>query len=140
MNVVFDCGVVFAGAGWRTESHRCLVAMAQRRVLAWASPETLAELQEVAVRRRDYFPHPAGADRILEWYYERVKVVNPAALGKPISRDAKDDPYLACALAAAAKVIVSRDPHLLDLKKPFGIRIMTPRALLSVLAHPELEF
>ena len=43
----------------------------------------------------------------------------------------KDDPYLACALAAGAQVIVSLDHDLLALEKPFGIEIITPRALLS---------
>jgi predicted nucleic acid-binding protein len=48
----------------------------------------------------------------------------------------KDDPYLACALAAGAKVIVSRDDDLLALEKPFGIQILMPRELLTRLARP----
>ncbi len=58
-------------------------------------------------------------------------MVDPAPLGKQRSRDAKDDPYLACALAAEAKIIVSRDEDLLVLEKPFGIHILTPRLLLA---------
>jgi predicted nucleic acid-binding protein len=72
----------------------------------------------------------------LNWYYDRVKLVEPAPLGKQRSRDAKDDPYLACALAAGAKIIVSRDDDLLALGKPFGIQIITPRDLLMKLAKP----
>jgi predicted nucleic acid-binding protein len=64
-----------------------------------------------------------------------VKLVEPAPLGKPRSRDVKDDPYLACALAAGAKVIVSRDEDLLVLQKPFGIQILTPRELLMKLTR-----
>ena len=48
----------------------------------------------------------------------------------------KDDPYLACAPAAGAKVIVSRDDDLLAMKKPFGIQIITPRELLVRLSRP----
>jgi hypothetical protein len=44
--------------------------------------------------------------------------------------------YLACALAAGAKVIVSRDDDLLAMKKPFGIQIITPRELLANLSKP----
>jgi predicted nucleic acid-binding protein len=65
-----------------------------------------------------------------------VKLVEPAPLGKQRSRDVKDDPYLACALTAGAKVIVSRDDDLLALQKPFGIQILTPRELLTKLAKP----
>ena len=67
---------------------------------------------------------------MLTWYYDRVKLVEPAPLGKQRSRDVKDDPYLACALAAGARIIVSRDDDLLALEKPFGIQIITPRELL----------
>lgn len=73
---------------------------------------------------------------ILNWYYDRVEVVEPSPLGKQRSRDVKDDPYLACALAAGAKIIVSRDEDLLALEKPFGIHIITPRLLLARLARP----
>jgi len=72
----------------------------------------------------------------LNWYCDQVKVVEPVPLGKQRSRDAKDDPYLACALAAGAKIIVSRDDDLLALQKPFGIQIITPRELLTKLAKP----
>ena len=37
MRVVFDTNVVVAGAGWRGESFLCLVALARRRVQAFAS-------------------------------------------------------------------------------------------------------
>ena len=63
-----------------------------------------------------------------------VKIVAPAPLGKQRSRDAKDHPYLACALAASSRIIVSRDQDLLVRGKPFGIEIITPRDLLARLA------
>ena len=78
----------------------------------------------------------ANSARLLTWFHDRVKLVEPAPLGKQRSRDAKDDPYLACALAAGAKIIVPRDDDLLALQKPFGIQIITPRELLMKLAKP----
>ena len=68
----------------------------------------------------------------------RSVIVVPVASeqGKRRSRDFKDDPYLACALAAEAKMIVSFDGDLLDLEKPFGIEVCTPRALLRRLRQP----
>jgi predicted nucleic acid-binding protein len=56
--------------------------------------------------------------------------------GAATSESLKDDPYLACALAANAAAIVSRDEDLLALGKPFGIDILTPRHLLTRLARP----
>jgi predicted nucleic acid-binding protein len=134
MKVVFDAGVVFSGAGWRGEAHRCLLAMAHRRVIAYATGETLKELSNLQADRGDRAKHPPAAT--LSWYQDHVKRVEPAPLGKQRSRDVKDDPYLACALGAGAKIIVTRDGDLLVLGKPFGIQIITPRQLLVRLSKP----
>ena len=102
--------------------------------MAYATMETLKELRNLLEDRGHKVKYPPGTT--LNWYYDRVKLVEPAPLGKQRSRDAKDDPYLACALAAGAKVIVSRDDDLLALEKPFGIQILTPRELLTRLTRP----
>jgi uncharacterized protein len=132
MRVVFDAGVVFSGAGWRGEAHLCLVALARRRVLAFATEQTLEELRRVVDEIGFKARHSPYA--ILDWYCRAVKMVSPSPIGKQRSRDAKDDPYLACALAARAGLIVSRDHDLLVLGKPFGVEIITPRELLTRLA------
>lgn len=49
------------------------------------------------------------------------------------SEDPDDDKFLECALGGDADVVVSRDPHLLDLKQFRGIRILSPAAFLAVL-------
>ena len=108
--------------------------MAKRRITVFTTLEILEEVRALVADRGDKFKYPPITT--LNWYYDRVKVVEPSPLGKQRSRDAKDDPYLACALAAGAKVIVSRDDDLLALEKPFGIQIVTPRELLAKLAKP----
>lgn len=134
MRVVLDANVVFAGVGWRGEAHHCLLAMAKRRITVFATLEILEEIRALTAERGNKFKHPTH--NLLTWYYDRVKLIEPAPLGKQCSRDAKDDPYLACALAAGAKIIVTRDDDLLALQKPFGIQIVTPRELLTKLAKP----
>jgi len=134
MKVVFDAGVVFSGAGWRGEAHRCLLAMAHRRVIAYATDETLKELSALFADRGAKSKHPAATT--LSWYQDNVKRVASAPLGKQRSRDVNDDPYLACALSAEAKIIVTRDGDLLVLGKPFGIEIITPHELLVRLSRP----
>jgi putative PIN family toxin of toxin-antitoxin system len=134
VRTVLDANVVFAGAGWRGEAHKCLVAMARRQITVYASDEILNELRQLA--REIGFKTKFSPQSLLSWYYDRVKLVEPAPLGKQRSRDPKDDPYLACALAARAKTIVSRDADLLVLEKPFGIQILTPREFLLRLTRP----
>ncbi len=131
MRVVFDATVVVAGAGWRGESHLCLIALARRRLQAYASIWTLDELRATCndLAKENRFQHSPWT--ILNWYYGKVRMVEPTDLGKQRSRDPKDDPYLAVAVTAGAKLLCSHDRDLLDLEKPFGIQIMTPRVLLG---------
>ena len=57
-------------------------------------------------------------------------MVESAPLGKQRSRDAKDDIYLAAALAATATFVVSYDKDLLVMNKPFGIETIRPAEFL----------
>lgn len=132
MKVVFDAGVVFSGAGWRGEAQLCLVALARRRLMAYATVETLDELRRVVDEIG--FKSRHAPFTILEWYYSSVRVVDPMPLGRQRSRDAKDDPYIACALSARASALVTRDEDLLILERPFGVETITPRVLLARLA------
>ncbi len=49
-----------------------------------------------------------------------------------IMDDPTDDRYLECAVEGAAHYIVSGDRHLLALQEYQGIRILTPRAFLTI--------
>jgi predicted nucleic acid-binding protein len=95
----------------------------QEIVAEWRATITKMEMKGAKFRRS---PWPA-----LDGLIGLSRLVSPASLGKQRSRDPGDDPYLACALAARAEFVITRDPDLLDLGKPFGIQILTPRALLS---------
>ena len=66
----------------------------------------------------------------MAWLRPKAEWVEPAPLGKRRSRDAKDDPFLACALAARAEFVVTRDDDLLALGKPLGLEITTPARFL----------
>jgi putative PIN family toxin of toxin-antitoxin system len=133
VRVVFDANVVVAGVCWQGEGWLCLVRMARRLAFAYGSNATLEETRETVVRViRQQQPKHNAAGR-LTWYLDKVRVVEPAPLGKRRSRDPKDDPYLAAALAAKANVIVTYDRDLLVLAKPFGIAIVRPGRFLQML-------
>jgi uncharacterized protein len=132
IRAVFDASAVVSGCGWGAESYHCLMFVARRRVRSFATEAIIAEWRETITQletegarfRRDPWP-------TLEWLIDISRLVIPSPLGKQRSRDPRDDPYLACALGARAEFIVSRDEDLLDLEKPFGVAIVTPRAFLS---------
>jgi putative PIN family toxin of toxin-antitoxin system len=133
MRAVFDANVVAAAVCWDGGPYLCLVKMARRQVMAFGSQETLMETREICTQliRRKAPKHNATGR--LTWYLDRVHLVDPAPLGKQRSRDAKDDPYVAAALAAKAEAVVTFDQDLLVLGKPFGIAIISPAQFLKAI-------
>ncbi len=129
--VVFDTNVIISAIYWpRSTARRTLAGVARRHHVAAISRELLDEYADVAARFRERFPriNPAGA---LGWLQAKCLWVELVSLGKRRSRDPKDDPVLATALAARARYLVAGDRDLLVLEKPFGIEIVTPAEFLS---------
>lgn len=61
-----------------------------------------------------------------------------AGLVDPLSGDTSDDAILACAVEAAADVLVTGDrKHLLPVGEHRGVRVLTPQALLAELRAGE---
>lgn len=129
--IVIDANALMAALGWRNEPYLCLVAIARRKARAVVTGEIVEECQRVARRMDEKKRFPRSPWPLLDWFLSTSRHVAPAPLGKQVSRDASDDPYLAAALAARAEFIITRDPDLLTLRKPFGVEILTPRAFLS---------
>ena len=128
--VVFDCNVILAAIGWRGTSRLCLKFLAQRRISLCVTEAILAEYEAVIPERlKEEMPELDPKPK-LAWIRARSKIFDPAPLGKQRSRDQKDDPYIACALAAQARYIITYDQDLLELGKPFGIEIIRPGELL----------
>jgi putative PIN family toxin of toxin-antitoxin system len=115
----------FIAAGWRINAHarRVFAAVARRRFRLAVSSAVLDEYRGVSQR-----PQFAGKNYsgLLSWIEKYALLVEPAPLGKGLSRDPRDDIFLACALSARARFIVSSDQDLLTLGKPFGIEIVPP--------------
>src|SRR5690348_17089404 len=124
MRVILDANVVASAVCWDGEAYRCLVKLARRQIFAYGTIETVQETSDVTSQliRENKPKHKAIAR--LNWYLERIRMVDAAPLGKQRSRDARDDPYLAAAIAARAEVLVSYDKDLLVLDKPFGIEVI----------------
>jgi|ERR1043166_2005991 putative PIN family toxin of toxin-antitoxin system len=130
MRVVLDANVVASAVCWDGEAYRCFVKLARRQIFAYGTLETVQETSEVAAYLiRENQPKHYATGR-LNWYLEKVRMVEASPLGKQRSRGAKDDPYLAAAIAARAEAIVSYDKDLLTLRKPIGIEILRPIQLL----------
>ena len=73
---------------------------------------------------------PSGA---LAWIAAKSVRVEPMPLRGKLSRDAKDNVFVASAAAVQAAFLVTQDRDLLALGKPFGVSIVTPVELIREL-------
>src|SRR5262245_44893036 len=115
ITVVFDTNTVVSAIFWpRSTGRRCLAGLARGRYTVVASRAVFDEYEAVVSELQSRFPgcNSAGA---LGWLRLKARWVEPAPLGKRRSRDPKDDPFLACALAGRAKYLITRDHDLLVL-------------------------
>ena len=130
IRAVYDCNVILSGIGWNGSARKCLKLVAERRVFLFVTDELLAEYEAVipetlAEEVPEVNPYPK-----LAWIKSKAGLVEASPLGKRRSRDAKDDVYLAAALGASAEYIVTYDKDLLDLDRPFGIKMVRPAEFL----------
>jgi len=64
-------------------------------------------------------------------FVAKAKVINPSAK-LSICRDAEDNMLLECCFAAEAKILITGDKDLLDIKDlPFNLKIVTPQKFLE---------
>ena len=128
MTIVVDTNVVVSAAFWpKSEDRRCFVLLARRKCRLAVTEVILNEYHSVAARIGRRECPDKDSTPFLNWIQRVALLVEPPALGKRRSRDAKDDAFLACALASRAEFIVTKDKDLLALDKPFGVEIVTPR-------------
>jgi putative PIN family toxin of toxin-antitoxin system len=132
IRVVFDTSTVVATIFWpRSTARRAWTLVARRQVRPCVTAEIEEEYRATCLEIQRYrFPDRSPLP-FLDWIHLKALHCIPAPLGKQRSRDARDDPFLACALAARAEFIVSSDRDLLALGRPFGVAVVTPVELLK---------
>lgn len=138
LRVVVDTNVLISGLfGIKASpSAQILNAIRIQKIIIVTSPVILEEIGEVISRERVVKRiKMTSAERsdFMNKLIERSEVTAGKQLLQLISRDIKDDKFLACAIEAKADYVVTGDEDLLDLKEYEGIKIVTPRQFLKVL-------
>ena len=127
MRIVADTNTVLSGLLWAGLPRRLLDLARNRTITLYTSPILLAELAEVIARdkfARQVVASGLTAIELVRDYERLADIVDSQPLLEPACRDPDDDHVLACALAAQASLIVSRDKDLLALHPYHGIPIV----------------
>jgi putative PIN family toxin of toxin-antitoxin system len=123
--------VAFAKEGL-TKELRDMIAEGAFRLVT--SKEIMAELYRVLHYPRilkQFKPAQEDVDEFIGMILERALLTPGRYSLRKIKEDPTDDMFLACALEGQADFIVSRDPHLRNLKEFQGIQIVDVKGFVE---------
>ena len=137
LNVVFD-SVIWISAFVTDEGlARALFAQCVEKADLYTAEEILQEIRRVLLEKkhlRSQFAYDdTEVDEFIMALRDECSIVSPLPEIRVIQRDPNDDIIIACAIAAHADYIVSRDRDLLDLSVYQGIQIVSPEAFMQIL-------
>lgn len=138
LRVVLDTNVLVSGLfGVKdSPSSKILQAFRNQKFILVASPTILKELADVINRERIIkITKMTQRERIdfINMLIKRSDLTEGKQLSKNVSRDIKDDKFLACGIEGKADYIVSGDDDLLDLEEFEGIKIVSPKEFIALL-------
>jgi uncharacterized protein len=79
---------------------------------------------------------PEDVQQLLDGLARTVQLVGVGSQVATVTRDPSDDQVIACAVAAGVDYLVTGDDDMLVLGEHLGVRIVTPRQFLDLLATP----
>ena len=134
--VVLD-SVIAVSAFLTTGMTAELIYQCQEKVYLYTSEEILQEIHRVLLEKEHIRNRYNYSTRDANAFVAQLREISTVLTQLPeisvIERDPKDDMIIACAIAASADYIVSRDRDLLDLGKYQHIQIVSPENFMPIL-------
>lgn len=114
-----------------------LIDLCRERTRLYTSEDILEEVRRVLLERerirRFYKYSNEDVEIFIDRFRKKSNVLEVLPDLRVIEQDPKDNKIIACAVAAQADYIVSRDLDLLDLKEYEGIQIISPENFIHYL-------
>lgn len=137
MKVVVDTNVVVSGLLWGGPPNRILRWAREGLLEIVACEETTAELKRVIQYKRfskRLSDLDTSSNEVFSYFMNLVTFVpTPEIIPEVIKKDRFDNIFLALALENKARLIISGDRHLLDLKEFKDIQIVMPSEATRVI-------
>jgi len=138
MIIVPDNNILISGLLWKGNPRKIINLAYRKKVEFYGSKETYEEFCRVvtyprfkkALSREIFTPQ-----RLIIDYKSIIKIVPTSRIlveVNVVKKDPDDDIFFRVAKASKAKIIVSGDPHLLEVKKYDDIRVVEPVVFLEI--------
>jgi putative PIN family toxin of toxin-antitoxin system len=132
VKVVFDTNILVSAMLWRGTPYRCLLAIRAGLAELTLSPPIIEEFRAV-LNRKFAMTKEDSEENIAVVRESSILIEIPGTL-HVIKDDPEDDKFVETALAAGAQWLVSGDKHLLRLGEYRGIKVISARTFLDMLA------
>lgn len=134
MRIVVDTNVLVSATYWKGDSYKVIRIANERQMTIMMSREITEEYYKVI--KSDEVTEKVEKKNLMA---EKIitKVINESVVVEPkdklfvIKEDPDDDKFIECAVEGDAEYLISRDKHLLKLKKYKKIRIVKPEEFLK---------
>ncbi len=131
MKVVIDTNVFVSGIFFSGPPSRILKAWQDDRIQIVITEEIIEEYQRVLESLAAKLQEDIDIPRMMELLLVEAELAPTYSFNESVCEDPDDDKFLACAMAAKCKYIVSGDKHLLKMGHFLSTTILTPRYFLD---------
>ena len=125
MRVIIDTNVLISGIFFAGLPGKLLRLWKDGQIKFVASSEMFYEYAEVIRRLGKKYPAIETSD-IIDLLAVELEMVKSKKLRESICQDPDDDKFIACALSAKVKIVITGDKDLLDLRTYKGIQFLNP--------------
>jgi len=129
VRIILDTNVFISGIFWSGSPFQILKAWQLGQVKLVLSQEILDEYDRVSKALSKKYPD-VDLSGVIELVTINADLYVAKKLNAPISRDPDDDKFIACALSADVKIIVSGDEDLLTISGYEGILVLKPASFI----------
>jgi putative PIN family toxin of toxin-antitoxin system len=129
--VVIDTNVFVSGIFFSGPPSRILKAWQDDRIQIVITEEIIEEYKRVLETLAAKLQEDINIPRMMELLLIEAELAPSYSFHKPVCEDPDDDKFLACAMAAKCKYIISGDKHLLKMGHFLSTTIVTPRYFLD---------
>ena len=132
MRIVADTNILIGSIFWNGIPYKVIQQALDGKLEICTSKAILNEVRKTLKDPKEGFAlSEQEIDDIIDGILLYAKLVEPMEVMDIVKRDPKDNMVIACAIAAGAHCIVTRDKDLLTLKEYEKIKIITPEEFIK---------